>query len=99
MTKYVDVDPLLNKLPEDLPYKGAVRRVLIMAPAADVVDAAKYEELFQAAVKMHEWIFLHTGNELEVYDECGLSDEMNALLGYAGRIEVIELPKEDDNGQ
>lgn len=36
MVKYVDVDPLLYKLPEDLPYKGAVRRVLIMAPAADV---------------------------------------------------------------
>lgn len=36
MNKYVDADALLDKLPDDLQYKGSVRRVLIQAPAADV---------------------------------------------------------------
>ena len=35
MTKYIDAD-LWRDLPDDLPYKGAVKRVLIQAPAADV---------------------------------------------------------------
>ena len=36
MSKYVNADALLDKLPDDLPYKGSVRRVLIQAPAANV---------------------------------------------------------------
>lgn len=38
MSKYVDVDDLLNRLPDDLPYKSSVKRVLIQAPTADVVE-------------------------------------------------------------
>ena len=53
--------------------------------AADAI-----EELLAAAKKMHTWIFLNTGDEQAAYDECGLSDEMNAALGYAGQFVVKE---------
>ena len=52
------------------------------------------EELLRAAKKMHTWIFLNTGDEQKAYDECGLSDEMNAALGYGGRLEIV-VPKEE----
>lgn len=43
------------------------------------------ERLLNIAKKMHTWIFLHTGDEQEVYDELGLTDEENTLLGYGGQ--------------
>ncbi|MBO5970727.1 MAG: hypothetical protein J6S14_19815 [Clostridia bacterium] len=56
--------------------------------AADAI-----EELLKAARKMHLWIFLNTGDEQKAYEECGLSDEMNAALGYGGQFK-ISVPKE-----
>jgi hypothetical protein len=44
MTKYINAD-IWRRLPNDLPYKASVKRVLIQAPAADVVE-----------VKHGEWI-------------------------------------------
>ena len=38
MRRYIDADALLNKLPDDLPYKSSVKRVLMQAPTADVVE-------------------------------------------------------------
>ena len=38
MARYIDADALLKNLPEDLPYKASVKRVLIQAPDADVVE-------------------------------------------------------------
>ena len=35
MSRYIDADALLNNLPDDLPYKASVKRVLIQAPTAD----------------------------------------------------------------
>lgn len=55
--------------------------------AADAI-----EELLKVVSAMHTWIFLHTGDEQSAYDECGLTDEMNAELGYGGQF-VIEPPK------
>lgn len=49
-----------------------------------LVPVPSYEELLKAAKAMHTWIFLNSYDEQEAYDECGLSDEMNAVLGYAG---------------
>ena len=60
-----------------------------MKQAADAI-----EELLKAAKAMHTWIFLNTGDEQTAYDECGLSDEMNAALGYGGQF-VAEPPKEE----
>ena len=54
-------------------------------PAADVVEGKAYRELLKVARKMHCWIFLNTADELEAYNECGLTGEMNALLGYGGQ--------------
>lgn len=56
---------------------------------------AQYEELLRAAKKMHTWIFLNTGDEQKAYDECGLSDEMNSVLGYGGRLEIKVDPCAD----
>lgn len=55
----------------------------LMHRAADAID-----ELYKAALAMHTWIFLHTGDEQAAYDECRLSDEMNAALGYGGSFVV-----------
>lgn len=55
---------------------------------------AKYDELLKASHSMHTWIFLNSFDEQEAYDECGLTPEMNALLGYGGQY-VIEIPKEE----
>ena len=41
MPRYTDVDALLNELPDDLPYKASVKRVLMQAPAADVVPKSE----------------------------------------------------------
>ena len=38
MSRYIDADALLNNLPDDLPYKASVKRVLIQAPTADVAE-------------------------------------------------------------
>lgn len=36
--RLIDVDYVLDRLPDDLPYKASVRRVLIQAPVIDVED-------------------------------------------------------------
>lgn len=38
--KYVEVNDLLKHIPNE-PYKGAIRRVLQQAPAADVVEVVR----------------------------------------------------------
>ena len=45
MARYIDADELLNNLPDDLPYKASVKRVLIQAPTADVVPKNEVEQL------------------------------------------------------
>lgn len=45
MARYTDVDALLNELPDDLPYKASVKRVLMQAPAADVAPKSEVERL------------------------------------------------------
>lgn len=35
--KLIDADALLRALPDELPYKGSVRRVLMQAPEVDAV--------------------------------------------------------------
>ena len=43
MARYIDADALLNMLPDDLPYKASVKRVLMQAPTADVVEQIEGE--------------------------------------------------------
>lgn len=55
-----------------------------------------YEHLLQIAKRMHTWIFLHTADEFKVYDELGLTDEDNEMLGsIGGPIEINEARKEE----
>lgn len=54
-----------------------------------MTEPIPYERLLEIAEKMHCWIFLHTADEYEVYDELGLTDEENAVLGSMGRIELL----------
>lgn len=67
---------------------ASIKSAMNAIPAADVVDGETYRELLKVAKKMHCWIFLNTDDELGAYDECGLTDEMNALLGYDGQFTV-----------
>ena len=57
---------------------------------------ADRDHLLEVAEKMHEWIFLHSADEKEVYRRCGLTDEDDARLGYGGQF-VIECEGEDGN--
>lgn len=50
----------------------------------------EYSILLKIAKKLHEWIFIHTLNEDEVFRELGLTEEDNELLGSAGKI-IIEV--------
>lgn len=43
-----------------------------------------YERLLDIARKMHLYIFLNTIDEQKTYDELGLTDEENIILGYSG---------------
>jgi hypothetical protein len=43
MARYIDADALLNKIPDDLPYKASVKRVLIQAPTADVAPKSEVD--------------------------------------------------------
>ena len=45
MAEYKDIDEILKKLPDDLPYKASVKRVLMQAPAADVVPREALDQL------------------------------------------------------
>ena len=49
MSKYIDADGLLTRLPEDLPYKASVKRVLMQAPTADVVEVkhGKWKKVYE----------------------------------------------------
>ena len=42
--RYIDADALLNNLPDDLPYKASVKRVLIQAPTEDVVEVVRCKD-------------------------------------------------------
>ena len=83
----------LVKSLRDISWKYGVygtEKATVLQDAADAM-----EQLLKVAKKMHLWIFLNSGDEQEAYDWCGLSDEMNAALGYSGQFELrAEPPKE-----
>jgi hypothetical protein len=61
----------------------------LFTEAADAI-----EELLKVAKAMHTWIFLNSVDEQKVYEECGLTDEINFALGYGGK--VVVKPEEDE---
>ncbi len=42
--RLIDADALLRALPDDLPYKGSVRRVLMQAPEVDAEPVVRCRE-------------------------------------------------------
>ena len=86
---YENLVKRLREEAEPCEKSGCVQTANEMRQAADAI-----EELLKAAKAMHTWIFLNTGDEQAAYDECGLTDEMNAMLGYGGQF-VAEPPKEE----
>ena len=84
-------DELVKSL-RDISWKYGIygtEKAIVLQDAADAM-----EQLLKVAKKMHLWIFLHSGDEQEAYDWCGLSDEMNAALGYGGQFELRAEPPE-----
>ena len=53
----------------------------------EVFDNTSKERLLEIAHTMHTWIFLHSSDEQEIYDELGLTDEKK------------KKKKENKNGQ
>ena len=51
--KYIDVDEVLKKLPDDLPYKASVKRVLIQAPNVDVEKALEKQKPKRVKFLLH----------------------------------------------
>lgn len=60
--RLIDADAALRSLPDDLPYKGSVRRVLIQAPAVDAVQVTRCMDCESARqLTQHESIYLADG--------------------------------------
>lgn len=58
-------------------------------PMADVVPGEEYRRLLKIARAMHTWIFLNSCDEQAVYDQLGLTDEENIMLGYGGQAFIV----------
>ena len=55
MSKYIDVESLLNNLPDDIQYKASVKRVLMQAPSADVVEVRHGEWITPKCRDADDW--------------------------------------------
>ena len=72
MRRYIDADKLLNKLPDDLPFKASVKRVLMQAPAADVVEVRHGEWVSYVVGEAGSFdIYAHYCNECDFVYESG----------------------------
>ena len=87
--KYIDADELLNNLPDDLPYKASVKRVLIQAQPADVVPKSEVDKLeYTLTGVMHsvdKWL---DGEELK-------QDEVNRAITMREKtLRIVEQYKD-----
>lgn len=93
------IENIAKYFPDD-PNRAAIIVEQIMADlTTNVVPQTpriRYERLLKLAKEMHTWIFLNTGNEQEVYDKLGITEEENYVFGYGGKIKIpiSEAPKE-----
>ena len=76
MSRYIDAEALLNSLPDDLPYKASVKRVLIQAPTADALALIKELtdriEILETQCKLNDRVgmdFIKRGKELKKLQE------------------------------
>ena len=71
MSRYIDAEALLNSLPDDLPYKASVKRVLMQAPTADVVDVVRCKDCQHRYVPSRCALWYGTANGREYFSERG----------------------------
>ena len=71
MGRYIDADKLLTALPDDLPYKASVKRVLTQAPTADVVE-----------VRHGGWIHSERGFDVPRDYECSLCHSPDGIKHF-----------------
>ena len=70
MKHYKDADEILRRLPDDLPYKASVKRVLMQAPDADVVEVRHGEWKQQLRPYEDEIVCTVCGASFNVIDNC-----------------------------
>ena len=73
MARYIDADELLNNLPDDLPYKASVKRVLIQASKCEEELIDKIATYFE---KDENWDYL----KRDVWIIGGRSGELRRML-------------------
>lgn len=72
--KLIDADAALRRLPDDLPYKDSVRRVLIQAPTVDAVQVTRCMDCESAReLTQHESIYLADG--VLICTNCEVSED------------------------
>lgn len=101
---YIDRDKLLNELPNDLPYKASVKRVLIQAEEADVVEVRhgkRIEQLCDDMTLKFIVLMARSGKtdfpefkELEeIIEELPLRERVIAREHYLKGLKIPELVK------
>ena len=68
-SRYIDADKLLKTLPDNLPYKASVKRVLIQAPTADVGEVVRCKDCIYHHKEKGGWCERHDF-EFDVDDYC-----------------------------
>ncbi len=101
--RYIDADALLERLPNDLPYKDSVKRVLTQAPDADVVPRETVERIFEEIekkVKRSVAIYMEEINKEHIKDT-PLYDRCSGSIFALRNLEdfLAELKKKDTEWQ
>ena len=105
MARYIDADELLNKLPDDLPYKASVKRVLMQAPTADVVPKSEVDKWKEINEQLHKEMSERMLEEVkvakkylarEIFEEIE-RETKNHGITYAQR-KIAELKKKYTEG-
>lgn len=79
--RYIDADALLQRLPDDLPYKGSVKRVLIQAPTADVVPKSEVAKIFEEIEKAFTVKYSMCTNPVLVLDSLSFAELKKKYIG------------------
>ena len=90
MPRYFDGDALLSKMPDDLPYKSSVKRVLMQAPSVDVASKSEVEELLTRLNTAYEKI------DMAEYDVERLEQENEALKDTNEHLAVLLAEAKSD---
>lgn len=100
MARYFDADELLKKLPDDLPYKASVKRVLMQAPAADVVPREDLTKAIENFIDAQDKVMREEKAEVarEIFNEIEkhmtlFLDEKSQALQIITDVEFDELKK------